>query len=81
MSRREATMRAAVIHEPGGPEVLKLEEVPLPSPEEGQVLIRVKAFGLNRSELFTRRGLVQQRQVALQTWRDGKVVREVFYHG
>ena len=57
MSRREATMRAAVIHEPGGPEVLRLEEVPLPSPEEGQVLIRVKAFGLNRSELFTRRGL------------------------
>ncbi len=57
MSTHEATMRAAVIHEPGGPEVLRLEEVPLPSPEEGQVLIRVKAFGLNRSELFTRRGL------------------------
>jgi len=49
-------MRAAVIHQPGGPEVLKLEELPIPTPREGQVLIRVKAFGLNRSELFTRQG-------------------------
>jgi NADPH:quinone reductase-like Zn-dependent oxidoreductase len=50
-------MKAVVIHEPGGPEVLKVETVPTPAPEAGKVLIRVKAFGLNRSELFTRRGL------------------------
>jgi len=50
------TMRAAVIHEPGGPEVLKLETLPIPTPKTGEVLIRVKAFGLNRSELFTRLG-------------------------
>ena len=50
------TMKAAVIHEPGGPEVLKLETLPVPTPQLGQVLIRVKAFGLNRSELFTRQG-------------------------
>ncbi|TKA74534.1 hypothetical protein B0A49_02985 [Cryomyces minteri] len=50
------TMKAAVIHEAGGPEVLRLEEVPIPKPKPGQVLIRVKAFGLNRSELFTRQG-------------------------
>ncbi|KAK4692098.1 hypothetical protein P7C71_g5038, partial [Lecanoromycetidae sp. Uapishka_2] len=49
-------MRAAVIHVPGGPEVLKLEDVPIPTPSKGQVLIRVKACGLNRSELFTRKG-------------------------
>jgi NADPH:quinone reductase-like Zn-dependent oxidoreductase len=49
-------MKAAVIHEAGGPEVLKLEQRSIPSPEVGQVLIRVKAFGLNRSELFTRQG-------------------------
>lgn len=49
-------MRAAVIHEPGGPEVLKLEELPIPTPQIGQVLIRIKAFGMNRSELFTRQG-------------------------
>ena len=49
-------MKAVVIHEPGGPEVLKIETLPVPEPLPGQVVIRVKAFGLNRSELFTRRG-------------------------
>jgi len=52
-----ATMKAAVIHESGGPEVLKLESRPIPTPEPGEILIAVKAFGLNRSELFTRQGL------------------------
>jgi NADPH:quinone reductase-like Zn-dependent oxidoreductase len=51
------TMKAAVMYAPGGPEVLKIETRPIPSPLAGQVLIRVKAFGLNRSELFTRQGL------------------------
>ena len=50
------TMKAAVIHEPGGPEVLKVESRPIPTPRAGEVLIRVKAFGLNRSEMFTRQG-------------------------
>ncbi|MCJ1474919.1 hypothetical protein MMC13_003579 [Lambiella insularis] len=49
-------MKAAVIYEAGGPEVLKVESRPVPKPEKGQVLIRVKAFGLNRSEMFTRQG-------------------------
>jgi NADPH:quinone reductase-like Zn-dependent oxidoreductase len=49
-------MKAAVIREPGGPEVLKIEKRAIPVPESGEVLIRVKAFGLNRSELFTRQG-------------------------
>ena len=51
-----STMKAAVIHEAGGPEVLKIERIPIPVPQKGEVLIRVKAFGLNRSELFTRQG-------------------------
>src|SRR6516164_274632 len=51
------TMKAAVIYEPGGPEVLKIESRQIPTPQTGEVLIRVKAFGLNRSELFTRQGL------------------------
>lgn len=51
------TMKAAVIHEAGVPEVLKLESRPVPQAAAGQILIRVKAFGLNRSELFTRQGL------------------------
>ena len=50
------TMKAAVIREPGAPEVLAIEEIPVPQPAPGWVLIRVKAFGLNRSELFTRQG-------------------------
>jgi NADPH:quinone reductase-like Zn-dependent oxidoreductase len=49
-------MKAVVIHEAGGPEVLKIEDRPIPTPRAGEVLIRVKAFGLNRSELFTRQG-------------------------
>jgi len=52
-----ATMKAAVIREAGGPEVLKLETLPIPAARPGWVLVRVKAFGLNRSELFTRQGL------------------------
>ncbi len=50
------TMKAAVMYEAGGPEVLKIESRPVPAPQKGEVLIRVKAFGLNRSELFTRQG-------------------------
>jgi NADPH:quinone reductase-like Zn-dependent oxidoreductase len=49
-------MKAAVIREAGGPEVLKIESRATPMPQSGEVLIRVKAFGLNRSELFTRLG-------------------------
>jgi NADPH:quinone reductase-like Zn-dependent oxidoreductase len=49
-------MKAVVMHEAGGPEVLKIESRPIPTPQSGEVLIRVKAFGLNRSELFTRQG-------------------------
>lgn len=52
----EQTMKAVVIHEAGGPEVLVIEERPVPKAKQGWVLIQVKAFGLNRSELFTRQG-------------------------
>ncbi|HSZ51687.1 MAG TPA: zinc-binding alcohol dehydrogenase family protein [Caulobacteraceae bacterium] len=51
------TMKAAIIREAGGPEVLRIENWPIPEPTADQVLIRVRAFGVNRSELFTRRGL------------------------
>ncbi len=49
-------MKAVVLRNPGAPEVLKIEEAPIPKPKPGWVLIKVKAFGLNRSELFTRQG-------------------------
>jgi NADPH:quinone reductase-like Zn-dependent oxidoreductase len=51
------SMKAVVIREAGGPEVLKVESVPMPVAVPGKVLIRVRAFGINRSEMFTRRGL------------------------
>jgi NADPH2:quinone reductase len=51
-----AIMRAYVITEPGGPEKLELKEVQKPSPRHDWVLIKNRAFGLNRSEWFTRRG-------------------------
>ena len=50
------TMRAYVIEAPGGPQQLELREVPRPSLRDAWVLIRIRAFGLNRSEWFTRRG-------------------------
>jgi NADPH2:quinone reductase len=53
------TMRAVVLDAPGPPEALTIRELPRPTPRPGWVLIQVKAFGLNRSELHTRLGLAQ----------------------
>jgi NADPH:quinone reductase-like Zn-dependent oxidoreductase len=49
-------MRTAVIYNPGGPGNFVIEERPIPAVEKDNVLVRVKAFGLNRSELITRKG-------------------------
>lgn len=49
-------MRAVVATRAGPPEVLALRELPDPEPLEGWVVIRIRAFGLNRAELFTRQG-------------------------
>lgn len=53
-SIRMSTMRAVVIRAPGGPEVLKMETLPIPRPKEGEVLIKVMAAGVNRSEMFSK---------------------------
>lgn len=50
-------MKAIVIHSPGGPEKLCYEEVPTPSVKDGWSLVRVRGFGINHSEIFTRKGL------------------------
>src|SRR5438105_15096044 len=50
-------MRAVVLDAPGPPSALAIRELPVPNPPTGWVLIKVKAFGLNRSELHTRQGL------------------------
>ncbi|MGB0911832.1 MAG: zinc-dependent alcohol dehydrogenase family protein [Nitrospirales bacterium] len=43
-------------HETGGPEVLKLEELPLGEPSDGEVRLKVEAIGLNRAEVMFRKG-------------------------
>ena len=50
-------MRAVVMSEHGGPEVLKIRELPDPVPSEGEVLIRVRAFGLNHADAYMRSGV------------------------
>jgi NADPH:quinone reductase len=49
-------VRAVVVHEAGGPEVLRLEEMPDPQPAEGEVLVRVEAVGINHIDLVNRAG-------------------------
>src|SRR5215470_9641544 len=49
-------MRAIVIKQYGGPEVLAIEERPAPEPKPGHVVIEVKAFGLNHAEIYFRKG-------------------------
>lgn len=48
-------MKAILITKKGGPEVLELQEVAVPVPAEGEVLIRIKAAGLNRSDIYSRK--------------------------
>jgi NADPH:quinone reductase len=52
-------MRAIVLSKPGPVSNFELKSIPIPVPQPGWVLIRVKAFGLNRSELHTRLGLAE----------------------
>lgn len=56
LAERKVEMRAMVITEPGGPEVLEIQEVAEPVPGEGEILIRVKAFGINHAETHMRKG-------------------------
>ncbi|KAI1415128.1 putative zinc-binding oxidoreductase [Hypoxylon sp. FL1857] len=50
------TMRAVVCTATGPVSVMAIQEVPLPTPQPGQVLIKVLGFGINRAEMFTRQG-------------------------
>ncbi|MFI5181043.1 MAG: quinone oxidoreductase family protein [Thermoanaerobaculia bacterium] len=49
-------MKAIRIHQNGGPEVLRYEEIPAPHPKEGEALVAVEAIGLNFIEVYLRRG-------------------------
>ena len=49
-------MKAVTLNEFGGPEQLKIEEIPTPEPADRQVLVKVNAFGVNRAEVAARVG-------------------------
>jgi NADPH2:quinone reductase len=49
-------MRAIVIREPGGPEVLEVRDVPAPEPQRGEVRVRVRATAVNRADVLQRMG-------------------------
>ena len=49
-------MRAVVIQQYGGPEQLVMRDLPEPTPAPGQVVIDIKAFGLNHAEIYFRSG-------------------------
>lgn len=51
-----ANVKIVRFHNTGGPEVLQLDELPLPEPASGEVRLRVKAIGLNRAEVMFRMG-------------------------
>ena len=50
-------MKAVVFGGKGGPEVASVREIPTPSPQRGEILVRVRAAALNRADLLQRRGL------------------------
>jgi NADPH:quinone reductase len=52
----ESTMKAILVHEFGGPEVLNFEEIPTPRPAAGQVLVRIHAAGVNPYDTYMRNG-------------------------
>lgn len=49
-------MKAVIITQPGGPEVLKIQEIETPRPQGQQILVRVKASALNRADILQREG-------------------------
>jgi NADPH2:quinone reductase len=54
-------MRAIVVKQFGGPEVLRLEEVPSPAPGPGQVVVRIRAAGVNPVDAYIRTGTYAQK--------------------
>jgi len=54
-------MKAIIIHEFGGPEVLKLEDIPIPKPAADEVLIKVYASGVNPVDYKIRKGLRKEK--------------------
>jgi len=56
-------MKAVVINEFGGTDVLKISEIPIPEPQEGEVLVKIKAIGINPVDVKIRQGFLQSRAI------------------
>lgn len=70
-------MKAIEIHENGGPEVLKLREVALGKPGDGQALIKVKAAGLNFIDIYQRKGIYRTKLPYIPGLEGSGIVEEV----
>lgn len=67
----QKTMQAVQIQDYGGPEVLQIVEVPIPVPGEGQVLVQLKAAGVNPADWKMRAGLYKQFRAIPMPWIPG----------
>lgn len=56
MSNKKNNMKAVVLEKPCTADELKIQNIEIPKVKNGWVLIKIKAFGINRAEIFTRDG-------------------------
>ena len=75
------TMRAVVLDAPGPPSALAARELPVPVPPAGWVLIRVRAFGLNRATLGAVPEMLQTSYGSLTTGLDARPGQSVLIRG
>jgi NADPH:quinone reductase-like Zn-dependent oxidoreductase len=64
-------LKAIRLHQPGGPDQLRLEEVPRPTPGPGEVLVHLKAAGLNHRDVWIRMGMQMADRLPLIPGSDG----------
>jgi NADPH:quinone reductase-like Zn-dependent oxidoreductase len=61
-------VKAVLLREPGGPEQLEHTEIPEPAAEDGQVLVRVRAAGVNYADVLIRQGRYPSRRRCRRFW-------------
>jgi len=64
-------MKAIRIHEYGGPEVMKYEDVPAPAPGKGEAVVKIAAAGLNYIDIYFRSGLSKAAQLPFTPGHEG----------